>query len=83
MSQVGDAIKAARKERGWSRARLAEEASALPGAPDISDLQVFELERGRSTVRLDDPTEPTPFVLRVLGVGAGVLLKAIGWRWAA
>jgi transcriptional regulator with XRE-family HTH domain len=78
MSTIGAAIKQARRAKNWSCGKLADRAGDLPGAPSISELQVRALERGRNTFRIDDKSEPLPWVLRALGLGVEVVAKSLG-----
>jgi transcriptional regulator with XRE-family HTH domain len=71
LGRLGQRIKRARKARGLGRAKLAEIASALPGAPDITPEQVRGAERGRAFIRLgedDTETEPLIYILKALGM---------------
>lgn len=79
MTSLGFTIRARREERGWSLEDLAEEASRIAGAPEISPEAVGYLERARQSFRIDDPREPLPYVLRALGLETGeVVLRALG-----
>lgn len=73
---LGQRIERARLDKGWSRARLAEEASALPGAPDVTADQIRTAESGRRSLRLNElgRPEPLPYILKALGLS--VLLGA-------
>lgn len=82
MNEIGDAIRSARIGRGWSQQGLAERASALPGAPEISLEAVGALERGRPTIRLHRE-EPLRWVFRALGLDGEVVLDALGMRKAS
>jgi transcriptional regulator with XRE-family HTH domain len=79
---LGERIRVARIAKGWSRPRLAEEASKLqlvgcPKAEPMTDRTIVEVERRRS-VRFDDPTDALPYVLRALGMGRDELGEAVG-----
>jgi transcriptional regulator with XRE-family HTH domain len=78
MSQLSSTIRRARKAAGLSQPQLAEKASALPGAPEISIKRVAAIERGRLTIRLDDPEEALPWLLRALRLGGEPVLRALG-----
>lgn len=80
MSSIGAAIRQARKAKKLTCIKLAEKAGALPGAPDITELQIRNLEKGRNTFRIDDPEEPLPWVLRALGLGMEVVGRGLGFR---
>lgn len=79
MTKFGRVIAAARKKKGWSRETLAAEASALaPPGLTVSEHTITYIERTRCTVRMDDPTEPFPYIIRALGLGGEVVLRAVG-----
>jgi transcriptional regulator with XRE-family HTH domain len=83
MSTIGAAVRQARKGRRWSCGKLAEKAGELSGAPEISELQIRALEKGRNTFRIDDPNEPLPWVLRALDLGVEVIAKGLGMERGA
>lgn len=78
MTELGETIRETRRLKGLNRGQLAERAQALPGAPEITELQVQALERGRGVIKLYDRKEPLPWVLRALGLGGAVVLRALG-----
>jgi transcriptional regulator with XRE-family HTH domain len=78
-TSLGQAIRARRRNLGWSQEQLAEEASRLKDAPKIDVATVGYVERARTTVRLDDPLEPLPWMLKALGMEDGkAVLVALG-----
>jgi len=77
MSRIGDEVQRARRSRGWSREKLAEVASRLPGAPEIDHKTVEYLERTRTTFRFDT-SEPLPWLMKALGMKGEVVLQALG-----
>lgn len=77
-STIGQAVRQARRKRRWNCGRLAQEAAGFPGAPDITERQVENLERARNTFTVDDPEEPLPWVLRALGLGVEVVAAGLG-----
>jgi transcriptional regulator with XRE-family HTH domain len=75
---IPGAIFRARKQRHWSQGKLAEMASAQPGAPLVSKDQVDSWERGRPTVRLDAASEPLVWIFRALALPGKLILEALG-----
>lgn len=77
MPVVGDAVRSAREARGWGRERLAEEASALNGAPEIDVGYLRWLEVARNHLKENDRRFVA--VCKALGLDAGELVrKAVG-----
>lgn len=68
MTTLGSYLRSRRRGKHWSQARLAEEASALPGAPLVTLEVVRALETARNTMRLDSTEEPLRWVVRALGI---------------
>lgn len=78
MNTLGGEIRRALRAKGWTYADLAREAAAVPGAPRLSQDQMRQICTSRVAFRVDDETEPLPFVMRALGLGPEVLIRAFG-----
>lgn len=73
MDELRTLIRSARKKRGWTRARLAEEASS--GDYEVSDDMIVRLEV--SCQRVPQP-EVLRAVARALGLPMSEIRQAIG-----
>ncbi len=80
---LGFRIRQAREARGWNRDQLAEKANALrevacPDAEPLTAWMIRDVETRRMLLKLNDPRDPMPYVLRAVGLGLRELGEAVG-----
>ncbi len=85
MPTIADEVLAAKRTKGYTYQQIADIASGLArkaGVERDEDListgQVISICGERKSIKLDDPHEPLPYVLRALGLGGDVVLRALG-----